>query len=364
MSENRKIPVSLGKPSLRLRLEKYYSLIAPHQIEASDWRKKFDQIYEKYGGSIHGERKLARNLAKKYGTPITLEIVEEDRDHPDNRNKTGTTAQIDSTFHNKYPEEWYKITDLQKTSKCVDFVSDQFNPQAALRSPHETSQTNAFISSAPILDRVELCRSLLPLLDPLYAVRITRAPSGQTQVDRERESKDTKPRNPFAAIAETLKDGPYKVLYDAFTKRQRIRLVIRYVNGIRGTITGQLLGFDKHYNMFLKDAEEIYCPRPQTDETVSNLEMEVNRRRQARVPSEEPGTWTCRHRFIPQILVRGDNVVIAYLAKDERSSWPVTSKSPSGSVHRPELTDRHINDEDRIGSAGSLGLTQNYKDRR
>jgi hypothetical protein len=44
----RQIPVSLGKASLRVRLEAYYSLIAPDTLSnRSEWLVKFDQIYEK-----------------------------------------------------------------------------------------------------------------------------------------------------------------------------------------------------------------------------------------------------------------------------------------------------------------------------
>ena len=46
----RNIPVSLGKPSLRLRLEAYYSLIAPETIsDEASWRKRFEQIYDSVG---------------------------------------------------------------------------------------------------------------------------------------------------------------------------------------------------------------------------------------------------------------------------------------------------------------------------
>lgn len=45
---SRQIPVSLGKASLRIRLEAYYSLIDPTTLtNRSEWLAKFDQIYEK-----------------------------------------------------------------------------------------------------------------------------------------------------------------------------------------------------------------------------------------------------------------------------------------------------------------------------
>ena len=69
----RDVPVSLGKPSLRLRLEAYYSLISPDVIaDGAAWRKRFGQIYDKYGGTAGGERALATKLAKKYGGRVRL----------------------------------------------------------------------------------------------------------------------------------------------------------------------------------------------------------------------------------------------------------------------------------------------------
>jgi hypothetical protein len=44
------IPINTGKLSLRSRLEDYYSLIAPDVIsKESDWRRKYELIYDKYG---------------------------------------------------------------------------------------------------------------------------------------------------------------------------------------------------------------------------------------------------------------------------------------------------------------------------
>jgi hypothetical protein len=52
---DRPVPISLGKPSLRRRLEDYYSLIAPDQISnPQEWLTKYSVIYEKFGGSYEG----------------------------------------------------------------------------------------------------------------------------------------------------------------------------------------------------------------------------------------------------------------------------------------------------------------------
>jgi hypothetical protein len=46
--QQQQIPVSLGKASLRIRLEAYYTLIAPETLSnRTEWLRKYDQIYEK-----------------------------------------------------------------------------------------------------------------------------------------------------------------------------------------------------------------------------------------------------------------------------------------------------------------------------
>ena len=74
----RVVPVSLGKPSLRRRLEDYYSLVAPEQlIPQEEWiSHKFEAIWNKYGGSDEGEALLAKKLSKKYGTTVRFLTVE------------------------------------------------------------------------------------------------------------------------------------------------------------------------------------------------------------------------------------------------------------------------------------------------
>ena len=72
------IPISLRKPSLRRRLEDYYSLIAPGVISnEKEWRQEFEVIHDKYGGTTEKELTLATNLAKKYGNVVRLKLTNE-----------------------------------------------------------------------------------------------------------------------------------------------------------------------------------------------------------------------------------------------------------------------------------------------
>ena len=70
------VPISLGKTSLRIRLEAYYSLISPESVSnVTTWRSRFEKIYSRYGGTSEGERALADKLAKKYGDRVKLLIA-------------------------------------------------------------------------------------------------------------------------------------------------------------------------------------------------------------------------------------------------------------------------------------------------
>jgi small nuclear ribonucleoprotein (snRNP)-like protein len=207
----------------------------------------------------------------------------------------------------------------------------------------------------------------------------------------------------FRGLADPLENGPLSVLHQAVVQRQRIRVLIRYVDGIRGTTTGFVVAFDKHFNLLLRDVEEVYSRRLAPNRTsgprchsdphpngvlafMSNLEVELLRRRRmgiaaatttatataaaadtARVEAEGASTdadasrsesfptWSVRRRHMKQVLVRGDNVVLLYRADDERSSWPPSSQSPKFSRHRAARSLRNnVPPAERVGSPGSL----------
>ena len=116
-----------------------------------------------------------------------------------------------------------------------------------------------------------------------------------------------------------------------------MRVMVRYVNAIRGTLTGILIAFDKHMNMILKDAEESYSMRPDGEDK-SNIQIEVDRRGKiSRKIACEEGQWFGRKRWMKNILVRGDNVVVISKADQERAisqSRYLKAKSPLPEAHR------------------------------
>ena len=361
------IAVSLGKPSLRLRMESYYTLIQPDIIaNQMEWREKFDQIYEKFGGSHEGERRLASKLAKKYGTGVRLLLAKSvlERKQP-----TTVSPQKASTVDNLavHGETWYDLRPGEVDSGDVDFLSDCFDPISALRRPQsEVVNMNPWISECPVFESVAKFSTHLPASDPLRRVP-SRELHGKKRSSQEQPTnvscKKTKSSSPFVSIAQNYEIGPLSVLFKL--QNQRVRVLVRYVNAIRGTLTGTLVAFDKHMNMILRDCEEIYSPRPsggnRNDQIESNIDNELNRRRNAlqecigdhsNVSGTSKTDWSIRQRTMKQIMIRGDNVVLVYKAAVECSTWPKTLKSPAKSLYFQHVT--AVPDEERVGSPGSL----------
>ena len=258
------------------------------------------------------------------------------------------------------------------------------------------------MSTLMLLDNVGKCATLLPEDDPLrrdsrhqlqlrkHATTIKTQPASFSSSSTKDTSSNKRPRNnnnannnnihPFEAIASHLDSGPHSILYRLRNDRKRVRIVVRYVNMVRGTVTGTLMAFDKHMNMILRDVEEVYSPRLVDDDNErSNLELELERRRRIRLSlmgtaitntntntnttttqimakgstrnkiekeslfddnnpnnntnsntryqhQHQPGTWNVRRRQMKQLLVRGDMVVSIYEAgpaKDKNTGTAV-----------------------------------------
>jgi small nuclear ribonucleoprotein (snRNP)-like protein len=242
----------------------------------------------------------------------------------------------------------------------MDASSPNFDPLAMLLAPTErvySANPWMAVSSTSILDNLGKCATLLPQDDPLFReshhkqqqlrkavalapsiVQAKTAPQAASS-SSDNNTKDTKKRlrtsnpHPFEAIAAQLDAGPHSLLVRLREERKRVTVVVRYVNMVRGNLTGTLLAFDKHLNMILRDVEEVYSPRLVDEEhSLSNLDLELERRRRveaaAQAPAEspfapqpssqpEPGTWNVRRRQMKQLMVRGDMVVSVYEANEE-----------------------------------------------
>lgn len=324
------IPVNLGKPSLRLRLEAYYQLVSPQQL-SDDWKDRFAQIWSKYGGTVEGERQLAKKLHKKYGTQVLLQLTEGTQPSATTKQQKTTTSDSSSQ---QYTEEWYELRTQERDSGVIDFTSPCFDPVAALQqSLSVVAETNvpAFTLSQQRLERVDQFRPYLPVNDPQYRV----VPMNNHTLRRD----TSQPVPQRAALCwESAAMPSYTLLYRAMHSNQKIRVVVRYVDGMRGTITGQLLAYDKHFNLILQRAQETYSPRM----PVVHHEEETTSTTTARTVDREIARRQAggNRRSLAQVLVRGDNVVLVYWATEEQSSQrgaisryrPQAPKATVGSV--------------------------------
>jgi small nuclear ribonucleoprotein (snRNP)-like protein len=267
--------------------------------------------------------------------------------------KLTTAPRVDTA--QKRNEEWYNLRENEKNSGVIDFCSTNFDPVAALAaSDSNVSQANpSFQAAGPMLDHVDQFRTQLPSCDPLRRLP-SRKRAREEEASQDDSSKRPKKLSAFASLAAQHETGPLSLLYTAFTKRQRVRVVIRYVNGIRGTLTGFLIAFDKHFNMILRDVDEVYSPRNVSLEALSNVERELKRRQSAGKSDQCHGEWHVRKRHMKQMMVRGDNVVLVYKAESERSLWPRTSKSPRESIYNKGAQHNKVPPEQRVGTPGSL----------
>lgn len=357
------------------------------EARSDEWKDRFDKIWQKFGGSCAGEQKLAAKLEKKYGSLVRLTIVRHETAEKDRRQQQQQLAAKSTAMQQK-EEAYYEESARQRNSGILSFVDANFDASAALVAATSLTGNNKvmaantpWLAQCSLLDRVDQCRSFLPPSDPLYkrVATATRTPSRSlSNAAAAATTAVTKLKAPpaFIAMATLYKDGPLSVLYHAVMERKRVRVLVRYVDGIRGTLTGHLLAFDKHYNMLLRNVDEVYTPRyydsvsAQDGESssssllLSRTEREVERRLRGYNNNKHATTtaggqgWTCRQRHLGQILVRGDNVVLVYRPDQEQSCWPVTKKSPTGGTtrYRKVTVRRNVPPHERVGTPGSLNL--------
>jgi small nuclear ribonucleoprotein (snRNP)-like protein len=131
----------------------------------------------------------------------------------------------------------------------------------------------------------------------------------------------------FTSLAAQYENsGPLSLLHSIHVKRQRVRVLVRYVDCIRGTLTGYLISFDKHMNLLLRDVDEVYTSRitmVMQDVGLTKSELELERRKCLEGASKgdaKPHNPRVKvgKRHMHQLLVRGDNVVSIWKAGGDR----------------------------------------------
>ncbi|CAH0722120.1 unnamed protein product, partial [Brenthis ino] len=112
--------------------------------------------------------------------------------------------------------------------------------------------------------------------------------------------------------------GPLGALKDCVDQRLRIKVITRNANGIRGVLHATLVAFDKQWNLALSDVLEIWKRKaPKKRKIPPGLGTPVPKGSAAAISAvpvvtETPvggGILECT-RFLPQILIRGEHVVL------------------------------------------------------
>ena len=166
----------------------------------------------------------------------------------------------------------------------LDFRSRAFDARAALRAP----ALQPPVPHAPPLDNLSKFKPFLPRASEHFDVKVRQ---GALHVPKAPAAPSL---NRGAAllgqITDPLRQGPHSLLWRALRDRIRVRVTLRRINSIRGVCVGHLQAFDRHMNLLLVDAAETTTPK-----------------------MRNPARARPRTRYLAQVLVRGDNVVLVAL---------------------------------------------------
>ncbi|OQR86928.1 hypothetical protein ACHHYP_09738 [Achlya hypogyna] len=256
----------------RDRIVAFYEKHNPENV------KNIPEILRVFAGR---EDVLCAKLFKKYGCQPDLQ----------------TLAPVAAPVEYVYTPTYVPYEAQKAGSGPLDYRSPSFDATVAL---HERRPLPNMQSVMP-LDNLNKCRPLLPESDPNYNGSIGQSkPKTKTAVAPKVAPAPQRPPL-LETIADLCADGPLNILRAILKARAKVCVVIRRVNSIRGTCTGYLKGFDKHFNIILLDVTERYVPL-------------VSGEQPADAPSIAtwPHTHAVKKRFLRQLLIRGDNVVLVY----------------------------------------------------
>lgn len=236
---------------------------------------------------------------------------------------------------------------------CLDFFSNQFDAALALRTTSLRPPRNR----VKTLDTLQQCLMLLPpevdVNDDEYERKTML--TGNREHEHERYHSDERMReqnlrrqraiergarihrraraaadevvNMFDSIvADAKAAGPLSVLAIAQEENRRVRVTIRHRKGVRGVLYGQVVLFDQHFNMVMKDVDEDYMVRlrqgrkvtkkatrsSQYSDNVNDKSDKILNEIEVKVPTlcTYRPVLERRSRHMHQILIRGESIVM------------------------------------------------------
>eukprot|EP00250_Pteridium_aquilinum_P029773 c40102_g1_i1 orf=210-944(+) len=149
----------------------------------------------------------------------------------------------------------------------LDFFSPDFDALKALHAK-DLAPPNPRVRP---LDNLSSCRRILPEEIPESIInapaKVPRSAESILAQERAKAHKSTilqkaaereRQVKIFDKIAEKLKHGPVGLLAECYQHKLRVKVWTRHTHGVRGSLTGFLLAFDKHLNLVLRDIDEEY----------------------------------------------------------------------------------------------------------
>ncbi len=121
-------------------------------------------------------------------------------------------------------------------------------------------------------------------------------------------------------VPEGLLGGPLALLERGMRTRRRVLVVTRHRNGIRGVCCGVVACFDKHFNLVLRDVDEQYSvlhTLTAEDTDGGGASGENSHRHEKR--GKKKLKYYKRH--LPQVLIRGESVVLVSLNPEGASKY-------------------------------------------
>lgn len=117
-------------------------------------------------------------------------------------------------------------------------------------------------------------------------------------------------------MTDKLNGGPMTLLNDCVNNPTRVKVYIRRRDGLRSILTGFVVAFDHHFNLVLRDVDEIYY-RLKTKKAFFRNDGKF-KKTLFTVPEVLKYDYVSRldsnheilQRHLNQILVTGDNVVL------------------------------------------------------
>ncbi|XP_055910647.1 U7 snRNA-associated Sm-like protein LSm11 [Eupeodes corollae] len=222
----------------------------------------------------------------------------------------------------------YANTDIKLTNRKAQIIYQNF---AALEIEY-TKKGLYGLSLKPKDNTKEPSKNVAPT-----ATEPQPSTSGRRFLPHQMAIKSSGPRKKntrsLTRLIETM-EGPLAALRDCMRDGRQIKIHTRSEHGVRGTITGFIISFDKHWNILLRDVHETWKRRKyKYDEnkfcgTPSDCSERL-RRLGITLPVASVKSLNRKNvelsRSIPNLFIRGDEIVVVIVGKVEGKKSEIQS---------------------------------------